>query len=171
MAGPLSGLSSAKSPKPGTREIAEAGRDRKHGKAMDAAGGWPAVRPRNWARIFDIAMRIGFRKYAPVHQDETGAETPLTIDSETLLRVRDLETVFATRDARIFAVNRVSFDLAPGEVLGVVGESGSGKSVTMMSLIGLLPSPAGKDSERKRQVRRTRASRDGKFGASEDPGR
>ena len=65
----------------------------------------------------------------------------MPIDKGTLLQVRDLETVFATRDAQIFAVNRVSFDLAPGEVLGVVGESGSGKSVTMMSLIGLLPSP------------------------------
>jgi oligopeptide/dipeptide ABC transporter ATP-binding protein len=38
-------------------------------------------------------------------------------------------------------VNSVSFHLHPGELLGVVGESGSGKSVTMMSLIGLLPSP------------------------------
>ena len=58
-----------------------------------------------------------------------------------VLDVRDLKTVFRTRGGEVHAVNSVSFDLRPGELLGVVGESGSGKSVTMMSLIGLLPSP------------------------------
>ena len=58
-----------------------------------------------------------------------------------VLDVRDLKTVFRTRQGEVHAVNSVSFDLKPGELLGVVGESGSGKSVTMMSLIGLLPSP------------------------------
>ncbi|PLL12753.1 peptide ABC transporter ATP-binding protein [Tabrizicola sp. TH137] len=58
-----------------------------------------------------------------------------------VLDVRGLKTVFKTRGGEIHAVNSVSFHLRPGELLGVVGESGSGKSVTMMSLIGLLPSP------------------------------
>lgn len=58
-----------------------------------------------------------------------------------ILDVTDLKTVFGTRSGEVHAVNSVSFDLRPGELLGVVGESGSGKSVTMMSLIGLLPSP------------------------------
>ncbi|MBV0911386.1 ABC transporter ATP-binding protein [Anianabacter salinae] len=58
-----------------------------------------------------------------------------------ILDVRDLKTVFHTRSGEVHAVNDVSFDLRPGELLGVVGESGSGKSVTMMSLIGLLPTP------------------------------
>lgn len=58
-----------------------------------------------------------------------------------VLDVKNLKTVFKTRSGEVHAVNSVSFDLKPGELLGVVGESGSGKSVTMMSLIGLLPSP------------------------------
>ncbi|PUB19037.1 ABC transporter ATP-binding protein [Yoonia sediminilitoris] len=58
-----------------------------------------------------------------------------------VLDVRDLKTVFKTRGGEVHAVNDVSFELRPGELLGVVGESGSGKSVTMMSLLGLLPSP------------------------------
>jgi len=58
-----------------------------------------------------------------------------------VLDVKDIETVFNTRRGTIHAVNSVSFSLEPGELLGVVGESGSGKSVTMMSLIGLLPTP------------------------------
>jgi len=61
--------------------------------------------------------------------------------ASAVLDVRDLKTVFRTRGGEVHAVNSVSFTLKPGELLGVVGESGSGKSVTMMSLIGLLPSP------------------------------
>ncbi|OED37451.1 peptide ABC transporter ATP-binding protein [Chromatiales bacterium (ex Bugula neritina AB1)] len=59
----------------------------------------------------------------------------------TVLEVTDLKTVFKTRDGEVHAVNGVSFSVATGELLGVVGESGSGKSVTMMSLLKLLPSP------------------------------
>ncbi|WP_419910269.1 ABC transporter ATP-binding protein [Hoeflea sp.] len=59
-----------------------------------------------------------------------------------VLDVKDLRTVFQTGQGTIHAVNSVSFDLKPGELLGVVGESGSGKSVTMMSLIGLLGTTA-----------------------------
>ncbi|MDA0186697.1 MAG: ABC transporter ATP-binding protein [Proteobacteria bacterium] len=61
--------------------------------------------------------------------------TPFVLD------VKDLKTVFRTRGGEVHAVNNVSFTLKPGELLGVVGESGSGKSVTMMSLIRLLPMP------------------------------
>ena len=49
--------------------------------------------------------------------------------------------MFRTRGGEVHAVNDVSFALRPGELLGVVGESGSGKSVTMMSLLRLLPEP------------------------------
>jgi len=58
-----------------------------------------------------------------------------------VLDVQNLKTVFKIRGGEVHAVNDVSFDLRAGELLGVVGESGSGKSVTMMSLLGLLPSP------------------------------
>jgi peptide/nickel transport system ATP-binding protein/oligopeptide transport system ATP-binding protein len=61
--------------------------------------------------------------------------------ANAVLDVKGLQTVFRTRGGDVHAVNSVSFDLKAGELLGVVGESGSGKSVTMMSLIGLLPSP------------------------------
>ena len=61
--------------------------------------------------------------------------------AEPVLEVRGLKTVFRTRGGEIHAVNDVSFHLDRGELLGVVGESGSGKSVTMMSLIKLLPIP------------------------------
>ena len=61
--------------------------------------------------------------------------------SATVLDVANLKTVFNTRDGEVHAVNNVSFYLKPGELLGIVGESGSGKSVTMMSLVKLLPMP------------------------------
>ena len=61
-----------------------------------------------------------------------------------ILRVENLIVHFDTAEGTIHAVNGVSLSLQPGEVLGVVGESGSGKSVTMMSLLGLVPQPPGK---------------------------
>jgi ABC-type dipeptide/oligopeptide/nickel transport system ATPase component len=64
--------------------------------------------------------------------------------STPILEVKDLQTQFHTQDGTVFAVNGVSFTLNKGEFLGVVGESGSGKSVTMMSLLRLIPIPPGK---------------------------
>lgn len=63
---------------------------------------------------------------------------------DLLLDVRGLETQFKTPDGIVHAVNGVSFGLKEGETLGVVGESGCGKSVTMHSVLGLIPSPPGK---------------------------
>jgi len=61
----------------------------------------------------------------------------------TILRVENLETRFRTPDGTVYAVNGVDFDLKEGETLGVVGESGCGKSVTMLSLLQLIPVPPG----------------------------
>jgi peptide/nickel transport system ATP-binding protein len=58
-----------------------------------------------------------------------------------LLEVRHLRIEFPTRRGTLVAVDDVSFDIAPGEVLGVVGESGAGKSLTGAAIIGLLEPP------------------------------
>ncbi len=60
---------------------------------------------------------------------------------EPLLEVKGMSIVFDTRRGPLTAIDDVSFDLAPGEVLGVVGESGAGKSLTGTAIIGLLESP------------------------------
>ncbi len=61
-----------------------------------------------------------------------------------ILKVQGLETQFNTRDGVVHAVNGVDFHLSEGETLGIVGESGCGKSVTMMSILHLIPTPPGK---------------------------
>jgi oligopeptide transport system ATP-binding protein len=57
--------------------------------------------------------------------------------SDTLLRLSDLTVDFASQEGTVHAVNHISFDVAPGELVGLVGESGCGKSVTASAIIGL----------------------------------
>src|SRR5688572_28274372 len=61
--------------------------------------------------------------------------------AEPLLSVRNLETHFRLDEGTVVAVDRASFDIRPGETLGIVGESGCGKSVTARSILGILDSP------------------------------
>ena len=64
--------------------------------------------------------------------------------SETVLQVEDLRTHFFTRSGVVKAVDGVTFSVGERETLGIVGESGSGKSMTALSILRLVPAPAGK---------------------------
>jgi oligopeptide/dipeptide ABC transporter ATP-binding protein len=63
---------------------------------------------------------------------------------DPVLEIRDLTVEFNTEDGVVRAVTGVSYDLQPGEVLGVIGESGSGKSVSVLTMLGLIPQPPGR---------------------------
>lgn len=68
----------------------------------------------------------------------------ITVNSRPVLSVRDLTVQFDTEEGTLTAVDRVSFEIRPGEVLGLVGESGCGKSVTALGLLRLIPCPPGR---------------------------
>jgi oligopeptide/dipeptide ABC transporter ATP-binding protein len=73
--------------------------------------------------------------------------TTTSKERPNILEVSNLKTRFHTQDGTVHAVNGVSFKLKEGELLGIVGESGCGKSVTVLSLLKLIPIPPGDIAE------------------------
>ncbi len=63
---------------------------------------------------------------------------------EPVLSIKNLVVEFKTDDGIVHAVDDITYDVLPGETLGIVGESGSGKSVSTMSILGLIPVPPGR---------------------------
>ena len=70
---------------------------------------------------------------------------------QALLDVQGLETRFWTREGAVHAVNGISLRLENGETVGIVGESGCGKSVSVLSVMRLIPQPS-RQNRRRRQV-------------------
>lgn len=68
--------------------------------------------------------------------------------NNSLLQVKNLVVEFPGRHGTLRALDGISFDIAPGEILGVVGESGAGKSLTGASIIGLLEPPGASSVEK-----------------------
>ena len=64
--------------------------------------------------------------------------------TQPLLEVSELSVTFPSEAGPVAAVRGLSYRVMPGEVLGIVGESGSGKSVSMLSVLGLIPQPPGR---------------------------
>jgi oligopeptide transport system ATP-binding protein len=85
-------------------------------------------------------MTIHELEPTPVPDARSDGEAVRT--SRELLSVRDLRVTFGSGDRQVNAVNGVSYDMAPGDTLGIVGESGCGKTVSSLAVMRLLPKPA-----------------------------
>ena len=88
---------------------------------------------------------MAFNMFSDALQDALDPkEGKLMSEQPPLLSVRNLEVEFSTERGIIRAIENVSFDVMPGETMGLVGESGCGKSVTSLAILGLIPAPPGR---------------------------
>ncbi|RED45819.1 dipeptide/oligopeptide/nickel ABC transporter permease/ATP-binding protein [Aestuariispira insulae] len=96
--------------------------------------------------VLDPRLKSGALSRPMAKTEDARNITPGNRDQKTgtAMEVMNLRTEFQVGQEIYKAVGGVSFDLRPGECLGLVGESGSGKSVTAMSLLGLVPTPPGR---------------------------
>lgn len=99
----------------------------------DSLGHQPVKAPRAIRRGARLGVTSVKKDRAPAAEESSTA----------VLSIRDLEIRFATETGAVTVVDGVSFDVEPGEIVGLVGESGCGKSMTSLGVMRLIPSPPG----------------------------
>jgi peptide/nickel transport system permease protein len=91
-----------------------------------------------------IKGRLGLTTVERAETTATTGDPPAAVTGDALLDVRDLSVEFLTEGGPVTVVDKVSFSVRAGEMVGIVGESGSGKTVTSLGVMRLVPSPPGR---------------------------
>src|SRR5690242_6645772 len=107
--------------------------------SYDGSGFGPHARGQNGRASGDQPWRQAGQRMSIIAHNSDATRAKAAASGQPLVDVEELRVKFVSRDATVWAVNGVSFQLMPGEVLCLIGESGSGKTVTMRALMRLLP--------------------------------